>query len=137
MTIFFDVDPVKSFPLKQVSRELSQQLGRLVEAEVEALKEPTGVIATLIGWFHQVQQRSPLTIYGAHMIKKLLETGLSVKDLVWSQLLPSSGAMVANQGQLFAQCLDYYLSEEGAPHLKEINRLAKLDTDEADESILR
>ncbi|MCJ1260674.1 hypothetical protein MMC22_000536 [Lobaria immixta] len=137
MTIFFDVDPMKSFPLKQVSRKLSQQLGELVEAEVKALKEPTGVIATVIGWFHQVQQRSPLSIYGTHMIKKLLETGLSAKDLVWSQLLPSSGAMVANQGQLFAQCLDYYLSEEGAPHLKEINRLAKLDTVEADELILR
>lgn len=137
MTIFFDVDPMKSFPLKQTARKLSQQLGELVEAEVNALRAPTGLIATVIGLFQQVQQRSPLSIYGTHMIKKLLETGLSVKDLVWSQLLPSSGAMVANQGQLFAQCLDYYLSEEGAPHLPEINRLAKLDTDEADKLILR
>ena len=137
MTIFFDVDPVKSFPLRQAARKLSQQLGELVEVEVKALKEPTGLFAAVIGLFHRAQERSPLSIYGAHMIKKLLETGLTTKDLVWSQLLPSSGAMVANQGQLFAQCLDYYLSEEGAPHLKEINRLAKLDTDEADELILR
>lgn len=137
MTIFFDVDPVKSFPLKQAARKLSQQLGELVEGEVKALREPTGLIAAVIGLFHQAKQRGPLSIYGTHMIKKLLEDGLSVKDLVWSQLLPSSGAMVANQGQLFAQCLDYYLSEEGAPHLQEINRLAKLDTVEADEMILR
>lgn len=137
MTIFFDVDPVKSFSLKQAARKLSQQLGELVEVEVKALREPTGFIAAVIGLFHRVQERSPLSIYGVHMIEKLLKTGLSVKDLVWSQILPSSGAMVANQGQLFAQCLDYYLSEEAAPHLKEINRLAKLDTDEADERILR
>lgn len=137
MTIFFDVDPMKSFPLKQVTRKLSQQLGELVEIEVKALGERTGLIAAVLGLFNQVQQRSPLSIYGTHMIKKLLETGLSAKNLVWSQLLPSSGAMVANQGQLFAQCLDYYLSDEGAPHLKEINRLAKLDTVEADEKILR
>lgn len=137
MTIFFDVNPVKSFPLKQAARKLSQQLGALVEVEVNALRERTGLIAAVIGLFHQVQERSTLSIYGKHMIKKLLETGLSVKDLVWSQLLPSSGAMVANQGQLFAQCLDYYLSEEGAPHLKEISRLAKLDTVEADDKILR
>ena len=137
MTIFFDVDPMKSFPLKQAARKLSQQLGDLVEAEVNALKEPTGLIATVIGLFHRVRPQSSLSIYGTHMVKKLLETGLSVKDLVWSQLLPSSGAMVANQGQLFAQCLDYYLSEEGAQYLTEINRLARLDTVEADELILR
>lgn len=137
MTIFFDVDPMKSFPLKQAARKLSQQLGELVEIEVKALGERTGFIAAFVGLFKQVQQRSPLSVYGTHMITRLLEKDHSVKDLVWSQLLPSSGAMVANQGQLFAQCLDYYLTEEGAPHLKEINRLAKLDTVEADEMILR
>lgn len=134
MTIFFDVDPVKSFPLKQASRMLSQQLGELVEAKVKALAEPTGLIAGLFGLF---QQPKRLSNYGSHMIEMLLKTGRSVKDLVWTQILPCSGAMVANQAQLFAQCLDYYLSEEGAPHLKEINRLAKLDTVEADELILR
>lgn len=137
MTIFFDVDPVKSFHLGQTARNLSQQLGGLVEAEVKALRGPTGLIAAVIGLFHRVQERSPLSIYGVHMIEELLKTGRSVKDIVWSQILPSSGAMVANQGQLFAQCLDYYLSEEAAPHLKEINRLAKLDTLEADDLILR
>lgn len=134
MTIFFDVDPAKSFHLKQASRKLAQQLGELVQARVKAMAEPTGLIAGLIGMFYQP---TPLPSYGTHLIEKLLRTGLSVKDIVWSQILPSSGAMVANQAQLFAQCLDYYLSDEGAPHLKEINRLAKLDTVEADELILR
>jgi linoleate 10R-lipoxygenase len=32
--------------------------------------------------------------------------------------------------------LDFYLSEEGKVHLPEINRLAKLDTAEADEKLL-
>lgn len=49
---------------------------------------------------------------------------------------------MANQAQLFAQTLDYYLSDEavsddGIRHLDEINRLAKLDTQEADDMILR
>lgn len=134
MTIFFDVDPVKSFLLKQISRTAAQQLGEIVEAKVKALAEPTGLIASVIEMFHE---HTPLSSYGTHMIEQLLKTGLSVKELVWTQILPSSGAMVANQAQLFAQCLDYYLSDEGAPHLKEIHRLAKLDTDEADELILR
>jgi linoleate 8R-lipoxygenase/9,12-octadecadienoate 8-hydroperoxide 8R-isomerase len=45
--------------------------------------------------------------------------------------------MVANQAQLFSQSLDYYLSEEGSVHLPEINRLAKEDTPEADDLLLR
>jgi len=36
----------------------------------------------------------------------------------------------------FTQALDFYLSEEGRVHLPEINRLAKMDTPEADEKIL-
>lgn len=134
MGIFFDVDPTKSFPLRQVSRKLAQQLGNIVEGKVQALSEPTGIIANVIHLFHE---NTHLSHYGTHMIEKLLKTGISVKDLVWTNLLPSSGAMVANQAQLFAQTLDFYLSEENAHHLKEINRLAKLDTTEADESILR
>ena len=134
MGIFFDVDPAKSFPLRHISRKLAQQLGEIVEAKVQALSEPTGIIASVIKMFHE---NASLSNFGTHMIEQLLKTGSSVKDLVWTNLLPSSGAMVANQAQLFAQTLDYYLTEENAHHLKEINRLAKLDTVEADESILR
>lgn len=36
----------------------------------------------------------------------------------------------------FTQTLDYYLTEEGKVHLPEINRLAKMDTAEADDKIL-
>lgn len=134
MGIFFDVDPTKSFPLRHISRKLAQQLGEIVEAKVQALSEPTGIIASVIQMFHE---NTSLSNFGTHMIEQLLKTGISVKDLVWNNLLPSSGAMVANQAQLFAQTLDYYLSEENTHHLKEINRLAKLDTVEADELILR
>lgn len=134
IAIFFDVDPVKSFPLLQAARTVSQQIGQIVLEIVQLIDEPTGLISSIIEKFHH---HTPLSKYGAHMIEQLLKAGLSVKDLVWSQLLPSSGAMVANQAQLFAQSLDFYLSDEGAPHLKEIHRLAKLDTDEADELILR
>lgn len=134
MTIFFDVDPTKSFQLRQASRTVVQQLGKIVLGLVEGLDEPTGIFSKTIEMFHR---HTPLSSYGTHMIQQLLKVGLDVKDLVWSQLLPSSGAMVANQAQLFAQCLDFYLSKDAAPHLKEINRLAKLDTEEADELILR
>ena len=95
---------------------------------------PDGMFSPVL---HLFSKESGLSAYGVHMIQHLLRSGLPPKDILWSQILPTAGGMVANQGQLFSQCLDYYLSEEGAPHLKEINRLAKLDTQEADDKILR
>lgn len=43
--------------------------------------------------------------------------------------------MVANQAMVFAQIIEYYLGP-GKEHLPEINRLAKLNTDEADDVLL-
>lgn len=43
--------------------------------------------------------------------------------------------MVANQAQVFGQVIDYYLGD-GKEHLPEINRLAKLNTAEADDVLL-
>jgi linoleate 8R-lipoxygenase/9,12-octadecadienoate 8-hydroperoxide 8R-isomerase len=105
---------------------------------MEALVVPElahGLVGNLLEHLHK--KKSVLSMYGTHMIHQLHKSGLSAKQLIWSQILPTAGGMVANQGQLFAQCLDFYLSDEAGPHLKEINRLAKLDTDEADELLLR
>ena len=93
-----------------------------------------GPFDKVIDFFHK--PHSKISVYGEHMIQQLLNTGVAAKDIIWSNILPTAGGMVANQGQLFAQCLDYYLSEEAAPHLKEINRLSKLDTPEADDLLL-
>lgn len=132
--IFYDADPAKSFPLRQAARKLTQQLGQIMEALVVP-ELAHALVGNLLEHLHK--KKSVLSMYGSHMIHQLHKSGLGAKQLIWSQILPTAGGMVANQGQLFAQCLDFYLSDEAGPHLKEINRLAKLDTDEADESLLR
>lgn len=96
----------------------------------------SGPFDAVINLLHK-PQTSTLSIYGKHMLEQLLSSGLGTKDVIWSQILPTAGGMVANQGQLFAQCLDFYLLEEAAPHLKEIQRLSRLDTQEADDLLLR
>lgn len=131
--IFYDADVAKSFALNQASRKVVQQLGQLVMVNVQLIKN-TGFITNLIDRLHR---HDVLSDYGIHMIQQLLATGIPIDEIVWTHLLPTTGAMVANQAQLFSQCLDYYLSEEGSVHLAEINRLAKLDTKEADDLILR
>ena len=133
--IFFDLDPAKSFPLRMAARTVTQQLGKLIEANVKMVNM-TGWVAGIVDGLALGSNHTPLTEYGVHMIRRLLETGMSPPEITWSQVLPTAGAMVANQAQVFTQALDYYLSDEGKIHLPEINRLAKLDTPEADNTIL-
>lgn len=83
-----------------------------------------------------MQESNALKDYGVHMIRQLLASGLGVHETTWSQILPTAGAMVANQAQVFGQVIDFYLSAEGAAHLPEINRLAKLNTGDADDVLL-
>ncbi|KAK4693634.1 linoleate 10R-lipoxygenase, partial [Lecanoromycetidae sp. Uapishka_2] len=113
------------------------ELGEIMETVVvpEVAHASLGIFEKVVGLLHKEQ--SALSSYGAHMIQQLFKSGLSAKDIIWSQILPTAGGMVANQGQLFAQCLDFYLQEGNVTHLTEINRLAKLDTSEADDLILR
>ncbi|KAL9134531.1 MAG: hypothetical protein Q9175_004283 [Cornicularia normoerica] len=131
--IFFDLDPAKSFPLRLAAKAVTQQLGKLVETNVKMVNA-TGWIAGIVDGIHQ--QHSPLTDYGVHMIRRLLESGMGVSEITWSQIVPTAGAMVANQAQVFTQLLDYYLSDEGKKHLPEINRWAKIEGAEADDKLL-
>ena len=132
--IFADADPANSFHLRQAARKLTQQLGEIMETLVIPEVKGSTMISTVLGLLHK---HSALSEYGLHMIHQLLESGLSTKDIIWSQMLPTAGGMIANQAQLFAQCLDFYLKRENAVHLEEISRLAKLDNGQADELILR
>lgn len=95
--IFFDLDPAKSFPLRMAARKVSQQLGKLVETNVKMVNM-TGWVAGLVDGMHQ--HHTPLTDYGVHMIRRLLESGLGPSEIAWSQVLPTAGAMVANQAQV-------------------------------------
>ncbi|KAJ5815526.1 hypothetical protein N7474_007303, partial [Penicillium riverlandense] len=132
-SIFYDVDVSKSFQLNTTARQVTQQLGELTVVNVELVKK-AGFIDSLINRLHR---HDILSEYGQHMIQRLLESGLSSQEIVFTHLLPTAGGMVANQAQLFSQCLDYYLEPEAAAHLAEIQRLSKEDTPEADDLLLR
>ncbi|KAI1960198.1 hypothetical protein LOZ58_003917 [Ophidiomyces ophidiicola] len=131
--IFFDLDPVKSFPLRQASRTVAQQLGKIVEGYVRSVKA-TGIVSGIVDRFRK--NGSALKDYGVHMIRRLLESGLSVEEVTWSQVMPTAGAMVPNQAQVFTQIIDYYLSEDGRVHLPEIQRLAHDASPESDDKLL-
>lgn len=131
--VFFDVDPAGSFPLHIKAYKATQMLGKLVQANVEEIKA-VGVISSLMKkvW----PKETVLKKYGKHMIERLLASEVDPKQLVWGHMLGTAGGMVANQGQLFAQCLEYYLTE-GKEHWPAIQELAKQDTDEAFDKLVR
>ena len=92
-----DREPAQSFPLHVAAKAVAQQLGKLVESNTKKLN-PTGWIAGVVDGMHQ--PHGPLTDYGAHMVRQLLDSGMDVSEISWSQILPTAGALVANQAQL-------------------------------------
>lgn len=71
--IFSDLDPAKSFPLRLAAKAVTQQLGKLVEANVNMVNA-TGWVAGIVDGMQQ--NHNPLTDYGVHMVRRLLESGM-------------------------------------------------------------
>jgi linoleate 10R-lipoxygenase len=95
--IFFDLDPVKSFPLRMATRKLVGQLTKVVEGNVKSVNM-TGWIAGMVDG--RSQNKHYLTDYGVHMVRQLLATGMTPEEVTYSQIMPTAGAMVANQAQV-------------------------------------
>lgn len=89
LTVFLDVDPVKSFPLKQATKTVAEQLGKLIETSVGASN----------GWFSGGgSQNASVSAHGTALLKSLSKGGLSVSDIAWNQVLPTAAAAVPTQG---------------------------------------
>lgn len=91
--IFFDADPAKSFPLRKAARTATQLLGEAVQHMIE----PVHNLGLIVGMFEHQHKHTPLSAYGVHMVQQLLKSGLGVRDVVWSQILPTAGGMVWHQ----------------------------------------
>lgn len=117
------------------ARAACQSLGQLMKVQVESIKLTGRLAETLIDAIKP--NNGPLADYGVHMIAQLCKANptMDSDELVFGQIMGTVGGMIPNQGQLFGQALDYFFTE-GKEHLKEINRLAKLDTPEADDILM-
>ncbi|KIH93820.1 prostaglandin-endoperoxide synthase 1 [Sporothrix brasiliensis 5110] len=123
VTIFFDIDPVKSFPLRQATKEVCTQLGSLIESNVK-LALGLGMRAMFSGPAPNKKAQDSLAAYGINMTKGLHKSGLDAKEIAWSQILPTAGAMVPNQAEVFAQAVDFFLTPAGSVHIPDIHRIA-------------
>ena len=132
VTNFSNPDQEHYFALRQQTREEARQLGTLVQQNVEAVKH-TGFLSSLV---HAISpEQTNLKSYGKQLIKRLLHTGMDVDEMVWGNIMGTLGGMIPTLGSLLSQTLEYYL-HEGRAHLDAINKLAKLDTTEADTKLM-
>ncbi|KAI1185120.1 linoleate diol synthase [Nemania serpens] len=126
--IFYEVDPVKSFPLRRTAKTMTGQLGQLLEAHVKSVNG--------FSLFASKPIKGDLAAYGVDLIKGLSKGGMSSHDIAWNELLPAAGATVPNISQVFSQSLDYYLTPNGAKHIPELYRIANLPSSEESDSLL-
>lgn len=116
--IFFDIDPAKSFPLRQTAKEVTEKLGGIVE-----LNTKLALGLGFKGLFTPNLKDDPLASYGVNMAKGLKKAGLSLDDIVYSQILPTAGAMVPNQAQVVSN-----LTKMDEAHANQDYSLPKLST---------
>ncbi|KAH6665675.1 putative fatty acid oxygenase PpoA [Halenospora varia] len=133
IAIFGNYDNAKSFQIREAAHVLAQQLGELVLVNTEAVAA-TGVLSDILAKLHS--HPGELSDYGIHTLQRFLESGLPIKEVVFSQLLPTAASMAASQAQMFSIALDYYLGD-GAEHLPALYTLAKDSSDASDEKLLR
>ncbi|KAI1389341.1 linoleate diol synthase [Hypoxylon trugodes] len=131
--ISFDIDPVKSFPLRQAAKAVAGQLSKLIEADVK--------LVTSFGvgnlFASRPKKNDPLAAYGTNLIKGLSKAGMSNYDIASSQIMPTAGASVTSIAEVFAQAVDYFLSPEGSKYIPELYRVANTpSTDETDALML-
>ena len=99
------VDPMKVFALQIGGQAMTQQLAKIVDGSVKGISG-----SGLISGLKSGSDHGPLKDYGSQLVKKLHEGGMGVEEITWSQILPTTGALVTNQGQvvslLFSQTAD-------------------------------
>ncbi|KAL6892999.1 heme peroxidase [Trichoderma longibrachiatum] len=129
-TIFLDIDPVESFPLRQKTKETATVLGAAIKTTVKYTK--SFGLRLFTG-----NTNDALSTAGVNAVKALAKSGLSAHDIAWGLILPIAAATVPSEGRLFAQALDWYLSPEGSPYIDDIRTLATQEpTPETDALLL-
>lgn len=100
LAIYLDVDPVKSFPLKQATKTVAEQLGKLIETAVGGSSSFSG----------GGKQNDSVTTHGSTLLKSLLQSGLSASEIAWNKILPTAVATVPAQGAAVRILINTHLS---------------------------
>lgn len=131
ITLFLNEDPIKVFPLRQAAKAISEQLCKVIESNTG-----TGNRG-FKSFFGSASRADSVHAYGTEMIKGWGKGGMNASDIALGHILPTASHIVAIQGALFAQAVDFYLSPEGKQHLPKVQALAsEPPSDQTDKQLL-
>jgi linoleate 8R-lipoxygenase / 9,12-octadecadienoate 8-hydroperoxide 8R-isomerase len=141
---FFDVDPVTSYPLQFKTRSAVGILGDAVAENIDSLLTKnvfSRLISTVLGTDDEGDKILDGYAHGEfykRLAHEASEHKVSTKDLVYSEILPTMAAVVAHQGKIFAEVLEFFLpGGAGEAHWKDIVTLAADESDAAFDTLTR
>ena len=137
--VFFDVDPQHSFQIHKEAKNAAKLLGKALETNAKSIRD-RNTLSAFMQYFVSRKEKSKLGLYGENMIQRILKSrpDLSTKEIVWGHILGTAGGMVPNQGQQFAEMLDFYLFHPDKKHWRDIVKTAKEpESEETNERLLR
>lgn len=130
--VFLDLDPVASMGLRAKAYQACQALSTFVKFTVDS---NTDVLDRLVQSFKKglgdassTHTQHPLSKYGAKIIDRLRDTGGDTAKFIWGYIMSTVTGQAPPQGQIFAQVIDFYLTE-GKEHLPAMRQLALKDDD--------
>ena len=92
--VFLDRDEVQSFKIRKISKQACDALSALISRHVREV--------SLLGWVKELGdgflKDGFLDSYGNAFIRRLLNAGMTIEQIVWI-IVPTAAAATANQGQ--------------------------------------
>ncbi|PKY04594.1 heme peroxidase [Aspergillus campestris IBT 28561] len=120
--VFLDVDPAQSLKHRTVGSRKSERLGQVMRKQVEHQQSHLASIARQV--LGTESEPENLVNYGAQLVRRLLDDGKSVDEVVWTIIPTAAAAACATQAQGWGQLIDLYLSDAYYKHWPDIQRLA-------------
>ncbi|PLN76109.1 heme peroxidase [Aspergillus taichungensis] len=130
--VFLDVDPAQSCKHRVVGSLKSECLGQVMRRQVEHQQSPIATIARQV--LGTDTEPEGLANYGAQLVRRLLDDGKSVDEVVWT-IIPTAAAACATQAQDWGQLIELYLSDAYYKHWPDIQRLAHSNGKESFEKL--
>ena len=102
--VFLDRDETASFTIRTLAKQACDALAELVKINVTEVSLGAWIKKLVDG----IQKDGFLDSYGNTLIRRLLEQGMSIEEIIWI-IMPTAAAGTANQGQQVRHTLSFTL----------------------------
>ncbi|KAM0330720.1 hypothetical protein ACHAQA_003672 [Verticillium albo-atrum] len=133
--LFLRLDPALSYIIRTAAQPLAVPVGDKLEAEISNVPGISLSFCKNDQHPHNEDSSDNLRKLGYEFIRKFLVTGVSVCQVAWVDIIPTTAAFVANQARMLSQVIDYYLGD-GAEYWPLLQKLAASDEHAHDDVLL-